>query len=218
MALSRRRLLASAGIGAAGVGLGAGGYLIGHDAAEADAAETTGSVPFYGEHQAGIATPSQDRLHFASFDLETESKAELRELMARTAGTLGGVLMLVTALALIFAPQLASVFSSGVDTDPIKQGLLVDLFRLTFPFLLFVSLTALAAGALNSFQRFGWPAFTPIILNLCMIAGALWGSKFTDPPILAMGWAILAAGVLQLLFQLPQLAKLDLLALPRGET
>ena len=81
MALSRRRLLASAGIGAAGVGLGAGGYLIGHDAAEADAAESMGTVPFHGEHQAGISTPVQDRLHFASFDLETESKAELRELL-----------------------------------------------------------------------------------------------------------------------------------------
>ncbi|HTR73834.1 MAG TPA: iron uptake transporter deferrochelatase/peroxidase subunit [Solirubrobacterales bacterium] len=81
MALTRRKLLASAGIGAAGVGLGAGGYLIGHDAAEAETAESTGSVPFYGEHQAGIATPVQDRLHFASFDLETESRAELRELM-----------------------------------------------------------------------------------------------------------------------------------------
>jgi deferrochelatase/peroxidase EfeB len=81
MPLSRRRLLASAGLGAAGVGLGAGGYLVGHDAASADAAESAGSVPFYGEHQAGIATPVQDRLHFAAFDLETESRAELRELM-----------------------------------------------------------------------------------------------------------------------------------------
>ena len=81
MPLSRRRLLASAGLGAAGVGLGAGGYLVGHEAASADAAGTDGTVPFYGEHQAGIATPVQDRLHFAAFDLETESKAELRELM-----------------------------------------------------------------------------------------------------------------------------------------
>ncbi len=81
MALTRRRLLASAGIGAAGVGLGAGGYLVGHDAASADAADADGTVPFYGEHQAGIATPVQDRLHFASFDLETESRTELRELM-----------------------------------------------------------------------------------------------------------------------------------------
>jgi deferrochelatase/peroxidase EfeB len=81
MPLSRRRLLASAGLGAAGVGLGAGGYLVGHDAASADAAESTGTVPFDGEHQAGIATPVQDRLHFAAFDLETESRAELRALM-----------------------------------------------------------------------------------------------------------------------------------------
>jgi deferrochelatase/peroxidase EfeB len=81
MALTRRRLIATAGIGAAGVGLGAGGYLVGHDAASATAAETDGTVPFYGEHQAGIATPVQDRLHFASFDLETESRTELRELM-----------------------------------------------------------------------------------------------------------------------------------------
>lgn len=81
MPLSRRRLLASAGLGAAGLGLGAGGYLVGQSDAEAAESATAGSVPFYGEHQAGIATPAQDRLHFASFDLLTESKAELRELM-----------------------------------------------------------------------------------------------------------------------------------------
>lgn len=145
---------------------------------------------------------------------EKRSHDDLKALMGRTAGTLGGVLLLITALGMIFAPQLATAFTQA-EPAPGQDQLITDLLRLTFPFLLFVSLTALSAGALNSFQRFGWPAFTPIILNLCMIAGALWGSKFTHPPILAMGWAILAAGVLQLLFQLPQLAKLDLLALPR---
>jgi deferrochelatase/peroxidase EfeB len=83
MPFSRRRLLTSAGLGAAGVGLGAGGYLIGHDNAEAAEIPGTGPVDFYGEHQAGIATPAQDRLFFASFDLETESKAELCELMEK---------------------------------------------------------------------------------------------------------------------------------------
>jgi deferrochelatase/peroxidase EfeB len=78
--ITRRRLLASAGVGAAGVGLGAGGYLLGQDAAEASA-EGTGSVPFYGEHQAGIDTPAQDRLHFAAFDLLEEDPRALRELM-----------------------------------------------------------------------------------------------------------------------------------------
>jgi deferrochelatase/peroxidase EfeB len=79
--LSRRRFIASAGLGTAGVALGAGGYLVGHDTAEASGGEGTGSVPFHGEHQAGIDTPAQDRLHFAAFDLETEDPAALRELM-----------------------------------------------------------------------------------------------------------------------------------------
>ncbi len=83
MPLSRRRLLTSAGLGAAGIGLGAGGYLVGHNDAEAAEPVASGSVPFDGEHQAGIATPAQDRLHFASFDLQTESPGELRELMEK---------------------------------------------------------------------------------------------------------------------------------------
>jgi deferrochelatase/peroxidase EfeB len=77
--MTRRRLLASAGAGAAGIGLAGGGYLAGRESAEG--AELGGTVPFYGEHQAGIDTPAQDRLHFASFDLQTEDRSELRELM-----------------------------------------------------------------------------------------------------------------------------------------
>jgi deferrochelatase/peroxidase EfeB len=78
--ITRRRLLASAGVGAAAVGLGGGGFLAGRESAEADAAGT-GVVPFFGAQQAGIATAAQDRLHFAAFDLLTEDPAELRELM-----------------------------------------------------------------------------------------------------------------------------------------
>jgi putative peptidoglycan lipid II flippase len=143
---------------------------------------------------------------------QTRPHADLRELMSRVSGTLGGVLMVVTALGLIFTPQLTDIF---VHDDPVKYDLMVQLLRLTFPFLLFVSLTALAGGALNSFHRFAMPALTPVILNLCMIAGALWLAPRMHTPILALGWAILAAGILQLLFQVPSLAKLDLLTLPR---
>ena len=78
--INRRRLLASAGVGAAAVGLGGGGLLAGHRIAEADG-DGTGSVPFHGEHQAGIATAAQDRLHFAAFDLLSDDPAELWELM-----------------------------------------------------------------------------------------------------------------------------------------
>ncbi len=103
----------------------------------------------------------------------------------------------------------------GSIDEPVKFALTTDLLRLTFPFLLFVSLTALAGGILNSFNKFALPALTPIILNVCMIAGALWLSPHLDVPIMAMGWAILAAGILQLLVQFPALRKLDLLVLPR---
>src|SRR6201992_313110 len=83
MPLSRRRLLTSAGIGAAGIGLGAGGYLVGHNDADAAEPEGTGRGAFDGEHQAGIGTPVPHRLHFASCDLETESRDELREMLEK---------------------------------------------------------------------------------------------------------------------------------------
>ena len=146
---------------------------------------------------------------------EKRTHEDLKELVSRTAGTLGGVLAIIVALGVIFAPQVTMLFSPGAADEPAKFALTVQLLRLTFPFLLFVSLTALAGGALNSFHRFGLPALTPVILNLCMIGGALWLSPKLDVSILALGWSILAAGVLQLLFQLPQLAKLDLLSLPK---
>jgi deferrochelatase/peroxidase EfeB len=79
--LTRRRLLTSAGAGAAGLGLGgATGFLVGQETAEAKS-DGTGSVAFYGEHQAGIDTPAQDRLHFAAFDLVSEDRAELLEML-----------------------------------------------------------------------------------------------------------------------------------------
>jgi putative peptidoglycan lipid II flippase len=150
---------------------------------------------------------------------ETRSHAELKVLMAQVSGTLGGVLLVVTALGIFFAPQVTVLFSPGALAQPEKFALTVDLLRLTFPFLLFVSLTALCGGALNSFDRFGLPALTPVILNLCMIAGALWlAPRLGGTPekqILALGWAVLAAGILQLLFQLPSLKGINLLTLPR---
>lgn len=146
---------------------------------------------------------------------ETRTHADLKALVSRTAGTLGAVLLLVTALGVIGAPWVARGFAPGSIDEPAKFTLTTDLLRVTFPFLLFVSLTALAGGVLNSFHKFMLPALTPVILNLCMIAGALWAAPHFDVPIMALGWSIFAAGVLQLLVQLPALRRLDLLALPR---
>lgn len=146
---------------------------------------------------------------------ETRPHADLKQLIARTAGTLGGVLLLVTALGMIGAGWVAGGFAPGSIDEPQKFALTTDLLRVMFPFLLFVSLTALAGSVLNSFHQFMLPALTPVVMNLCVIAGALWFARYFDVPIMALGWAILVAGVLQLLVQMPALAKLDLLALPR---
>jgi putative peptidoglycan lipid II flippase len=155
---------------------------------------------------------------------EKRSHADLKEMVSRTAGSLGGVLLLIVGLGIVFAPQVATVFSPGAINNPEKFDLTVKLLRLTFPFILFVSLTALAGVALNSFHRFGMPAFVPVLLNLSMIGCALWltpvlGQRPTplalDTRIVSLGWAIFFGGIIQLLFLLPQMAKLDLLAWPR---
>ncbi len=146
---------------------------------------------------------------------EKRSHAELKELIARTSGTLGAILFVVTALGMLGAGWITSAFAPGSIDEPIKFALTTDLLRVMFPFLLFVSLTALAGGVLNSFHKFMLPALTPVIMNLCMIGAALWMAPRLHTPIMSLGWAILAAGILQLLVQLPTLRSLDLLALPR---
>jgi putative peptidoglycan lipid II flippase len=146
---------------------------------------------------------------------ETRPHEELKTLVARVAGVLGGVLLVVTAIGVLGSDWLTAAFSPGALDEPEKFQLTSQLLRVTFPFLLFVSLTALAGGVLNSFHQFALPAITPVVLNLCMIAGALWFAPRFDVPIMALGWSILVAGILQLLLQFPALAKLDLLAWPQ---
>ena len=146
---------------------------------------------------------------------EKGTHEDLRVMIARVAGTLGAVLLVITALGMLFAPQVTTLFALGSQDEPAKFELTSDLLRITFPFLLFISLTAMAGGVLNTFHRFALPAITPVIMNLCMIAAALWWAPYFQVPITALAWAILISGVLQLLVQLPQIAKMGLLAWPR---
>lgn len=146
---------------------------------------------------------------------EKRSQDEVRQLVADTAGVLGLVLLLVTALGIYFAPQVARLFAPGFIDDPAKLALTVTMLRWTFSYILFISLAACAGGILNTYGRFGPPAFAPVLLNLCMIAGALWLTRYFELPIVALAVAVFIAGILQLLMQLPYLAGLGLLTLPR---
>ncbi len=139
----------------------------------------------------------------------------LRDLANHVVGTLMGVLLAVTAVGVAFAPVLVLIFAPGFYDNPAQYALASDLLRITFPYLLFISLVATAGGMLQSFSRFAVPAFTPVLLNLCMIAGALWAAPRFEIPIHALAWAVFVAGLIQLAFQLPFLARIGMLPRPR---
>lgn len=138
-------------------------------------------------------------------------------LVNRTAGSLGFVLLLVTLLGSIGSPLLAMLFAPGFYLSGSESfGLAADMLRITFPYLMLISLTAFCGAILNSYERFAVPAFTPVLLNVCLIGSAVYLSPLFDPPIMALAWGVLMAGTVQLLFQLPFLARLRLLPVPQA--
>jgi putative peptidoglycan lipid II flippase len=146
---------------------------------------------------------------------EKRSREALKDLVDHVAGTLGTVLLVLTILGSIASPLLVYLFAPGFWDEPVRFELTADMLRITFPYLFFIALVAFAGGILNSYNRFAVPAFTPVVLNLCLIAAAIWLSPHFDIPLMALAWGVAAAGVLQLLLQFPFLLKLRLLPRPR---
>lgn len=146
---------------------------------------------------------------------EKHGQAEVKALVDRVAGTLTAFLLVLTAAAVIAAPWIMPVFAPGFGADTEQGRLAAEMLRITFPYALFISLASLAGGILNSYQRFAIPALSPVLLNLSMIAAALCVAPLMQEPVLALAWGVFAAGILQLVFQLPALAKLGLLPRPR---
>lgn len=142
-------------------------------------------------------------------------KSAVADLVQHTMGTLGGVLILLSLICLIAAPVVVMAIAWGYIDQPDKIALTTDMFRVTFPYILFISLTALSASVLNTYSKFAVPAFTPILLNLSLIGCAIWLSPYLDVPVKALAWGVFIAGILQLGFQLPFLYKLGFLQRPR---
>ena len=141
--------------------------------------------------------------------------AEVQILISRVFGCLLVVMTTLTLLCMVIAPAILYVYAPGFHHDPLKFDLAVDLFRLTIPYLLFMSLTAFASSILNSYGSFTTPAFAPVLLNITMIAGAWWLSPYMAEPIMALGWAVVVAGILQLALQIPELWRKKLLIPPK---
>ncbi|MDR0996521.1 MAG: murein biosynthesis integral membrane protein MurJ, partial [Zoogloeaceae bacterium] len=137
-----------------------------------------------------------------------------RRLVSDVATVLSLALLAVTALGVLAAPALVWISAPGFAESPDKFALTVTLTRITFPYILFMALTAMAAGILNTWSRFALPAFTPCLLNLSFIGMALFAAPYFDPPVKALAWAVFLGGALQLALQIPALASIGMLPRP----
>lgn len=145
---------------------------------------------------------------------KTRTLDEVRVFLARIAGSMSAVLTLVTVVGVVASPVIIYIFAPGFGGDSVRSALATQMLQLTFPYLMLVSLTAMAGAILNTYGYFGVPAFTPVFLNISMILCALYLSPRFAVPVVALAWGVLIAGIVQLLFQIPFLWHRKLLVKP----
>ncbi len=141
---------------------------------------------------------------------ERGTPEQLKEFIDRMAGALFAVVFLVSGIGMLAAPLIAGAFAPGAVDEPEKFALITQMLRITFPYLLFISMMALVASVLNSFGKFALPAVTPVLHNVVMIAAMIWLAPRFDEPAKALAWGVLIAGILQLAVLWPALGRLGL--------
>src|SRR6267154_3217597 len=141
--------------------------------------------------------------------------SETKLLVGRTATLLTLALLAATAIGVAAAPVIIYVSAPGFAATPAKFDLTVAMLRVTFPYILFISLVSLAGGILNTWSRFAIPALTPALLNLAFIFGALFFAPYFEPPVVVLALTVFIGGALQLALQVPALAKIGMLPRPR---
>ena len=144
---------------------------------------------------------------------QTQSHEKTARFIRHISGCLSLILFIITLLGILFMPFLVKLNAPGFDHQ--RYILAIHFCRITFPYLMLISLTALTGAILNNYGKFGIPALAPALLNICLIFAALYGSRFFHIAIESQAWGILAAGFVQLGFQLPFLKKLGFLNWPR---
>lgn len=146
---------------------------------------------------------------------QTQSKHATQEFVRYVSGMLAFILILITALGILCAPWVIYFSAPGFVDDASKFDLSVSLLRITFPYIFLISLSSLAGSLLNTYHQFSIPAFTPALLNITFIVFTVWLVPYFHPPVMALAWAVLIGGVLQLSFQLPFLLKIGFLKFPK---
>ena len=139
---------------------------------------------------------------------EKRKDEDVQKLINQTSATLGLILFIISLVGVLASPILIMIFAPGFLNDANKANLASDLLRITFPYIFFISLTAFAGSILNIYKNFAIPAFTPVLLNLSLIACAIWLAPLLETPVMALAWAVLIAGFIQLFFQAPFLLKI----------
>jgi putative peptidoglycan lipid II flippase len=140
-----------------------------------------------------------------------QGEEKTRDLTNHVATVLAWVLLATTLVGIIAAPAVVLLFASGYAGDTQAYSLAVVMTRIMFPYILFMSLVALAGGILNTWREFRVPAFTPVLLNLSFIAASLFLAPHLSEPVYALAIAVFIGGVLQLAFQIPALRKIGML-------
>lgn len=146
---------------------------------------------------------------------EKRSPEEVRAFVNHIAGTLAAVLILVVAIVEIAAPLVIMVFAPGFADHGLRQQLATHMLRIMFPYLILIALTAFCGAILNTFGRFGSPAFAPVLLNIALISVAVWWAPHTSTPIYTLAWGVLLGGLLQLILQWPFLRRLRIFPIPK---
>lgn len=148
--------------------------------------------------------------------------SKTQEFIGKVSGTLGGLVTIVTTLAMIFSPVVAAIFGTGWFIDWLNDapnGIKFEqaslLLKITFPYLWFITFVALSGAILNTLGKFGVMSFSPVLLNIAMIATALLLAPHLESPDLALAIGIFIGGLLQFLFQIPFLKKVGLLVKPK---
>nr|WP_237306956.1 murein biosynthesis integral membrane protein MurJ [Vespertiliibacter pulmonis] len=148
--------------------------------------------------------------------------SKTREFVAKVSGTLGGLVSIVTLVAMIASPVIAALFGTGWFIDWLQDGPNADKFtqasfllKITFPYLWFITFVALSGAVLNTLGKFGVMAFSPVLLNVAIISVAILGAPYFESPNTALAWGVFLGGLLQFLFQLPFMKREGLLVKPK---
>lgn len=146
---------------------------------------------------------------------KNKSHEDVKHFINAISGTLGFILLCVTIVGVICAPWIVRLFAPGFSADGVRFDLAVTMLRVTFPYLMLISLAAFSGAILNTYSRFWVAAFSPVLLNVCMISAAIWLAPHMHIPIVALAWGVFIGGVVQWVFQWPFLKRMQLLPRPK---